>query len=126
MVQTAAILLKQDLGSPSLAETGLQEALERAKVVASSGKEMASFEAALALQSLLDGWQSNADISVLNLSIAQESVSLNIDARGDAQGFLRSLSTPVGWKLDEPRLTVSGDTTRIGLVFHPPRERGEK
>ncbi len=115
-----------DHSSGSEAQAAIDRALDRSTMLASSGRDLATFDAATALQDLLAQWPHNDEVTVQNLSVTQVSVSVNIDIRGDAQAFLKSITLPTNWKLEEPRLSTSNGTSRVSLVFRPGQKGGVK
>ncbi len=126
VVQAANHVLSGDCSSGSEAQAAIDRALDRSTMLASSGRDLATFDAAMALQDLLAQWPHNDEVTVQNLSVTQDAVSVNIDVRGDAMAFLKSITLPVNWKLDEPRLSTSNGTSRVSLVFRPTPKGGVK
>lgn len=126
VVQATNRTLGDTYSSGREAQAAMEGTLERARLLASSGRDLATFDAATALQDLLTRWPHNDEVTVQNLSVTQDSVSVNIDVRGDAQAFLKSITPPSTWSLDEPRLSTSNGTSRVSLVFRPTRKGGVK
>ncbi len=126
VVQATNHTLGVAYSSGSDAQAAMERALDRSTMLASSGRHLTTFDAAAALQDLLAQWPHNEEVTVQNLSVTQDAVSVNIDVRGDAQAFLKSITPPANWKLEEPRLSTSNGTTRVALVFRPARKDGMK
>ncbi len=126
VVQATNRTLGDTYSTGSEAQTAILKALDRSTMLASSGRDLATFDAATALQELLAKWPHNEGVTVQNLSVTQDAVSANIDIRGDSQTFLKSITPPANWKLEEPRLSTSNGTSRVSLVFRPVAKGGVK
>lgn len=75
-------------------------------------------DAVLALETMLARWNPPPDAKVtpLSLSVTGETVNATLLFEGDSAAFLSSFTAPPGWTTAEPRLTRSGQTTRVQLT----------
>lgn len=76
-------------------------------------------DAAADFAALLRGWPTQEPCTIHSIRMGADGASLSLHLEGDPAAFLRSLEPPPGWAADEPRLTSTGDGTRLSLRVRP-------
>lgn len=109
---TASLVTEVSGASTPLA---LQRALEQQRSASRSPKGLTPPDAALALAGLLAVWPKDIEVDASSVSIAPTAMSLSLSVSGDARPLLAALKAPVGWTLDEPRISTAGSLTRVSL-----------
>ncbi len=75
-------------------------------------------DAAAALASLLSLWPKELECQTDSVQVGPTTMSLSLTVAKDARPFLTAIKPPEGWTMDEPRLTSTGDGSRLHLVLH--------
>ena len=57
-------------------------------------------------------------------SNAPSTITLNVATDADPQVFLKSLAAPVGWTLDEPRLSTSKGSATLAIQMRREKKSG--
>jgi hypothetical protein len=76
-------------------------------------------DAPVALAAILQVWPTSVPTKPQSISVGSSGISISTAAEGDAAEFLSAFSPPPGWRLDEPRLSTSGNVTRLTLHLRP-------
>ncbi|MBX3410406.1 MAG: hypothetical protein KF859_11040 [Phycisphaeraceae bacterium] len=76
-------------------------------------------DAALSLAALLHAWPANVPSKPQSIAVNPTGVSFSVSLESDPAEFLRALTPPAGWALDEPRLNSADTVTRLSLQLRP-------
>jgi hypothetical protein len=93
----------------------LQLDLEQLRKSSGPRKPLTAPDAAESLAGLLAVWPKGDEYNTGAVSVTPKSINLTVSVDGDARPLLAALKAPTGWRLDEPRLTTSGPTTRVSI-----------
>jgi hypothetical protein len=99
--------------SPELLGLELQRVQEREE----SDELKPSKDASLAAMAFLKAWPSQVPSKPQGLSVSPQSVSVAVVVDSDPADFLRALSPPAGWRLEEPRINSTGNAWRLNLTL---------
>lgn len=122
---TAAADASAALGSiqPDIApEVLAQEVARLERLRASSERIRPPADAAVTLASLLRTWPASVPSRPQTLAVTESGVSVSVALDGDATAFLKAMTPPAGWTMDEPRLNAADKITRLTLQMRPSRE----
>ncbi len=106
---------------PEMTELSLDVALESAR----RGAQVVArppADAALALASLLTSWPTTVASRPLTLAVGADTASISVAVDGDPAPFLKAISPPPGWSLDEPRLMTAEKVSRLNLTLRHQSE----
>lgn len=127
VLHTRTLLTTAAGDAPSHDRMGLQRELARTKALrAVMHDPQANTNAIPALLSTLKMWPASTSATPQTLSIASSgggeyTATLSVSVEGDPADFLRRLTPPEGWTLEEPRLNASRDVTRVVLTLRPAK-----
>jgi hypothetical protein len=86
-------------------------------------KPIMSPDAAAALASLLSLWPKELECQTDSVQVGPTTMTLSLTVAKDARPFLTAIKPPDGWTMDEPRLTSTGDGSRLHVVLHRKEAR---
>ncbi len=100
----------EDLGGRAARLRGAHDALAKAAPAP---------DAARALAALLHVWPTSVPSRPQSVSVSPSGISVSVALEGDPAAFLRALTPPAGWTLEEPRLSTADRVTRLSLQLRP-------
>jgi hypothetical protein len=114
-----------DAVAPGIDPALLTAELARSRRLVEAGSRMEEpIDAAEALAAVLQGWPSSAPSAPQSLAVTGDTAVVSVNVQGDPASFLAALRPPPGWRLDEPRLSASGGTTRLSQVMRRINQGG--
>ncbi len=110
--------------SPTAGPLLMQMELDRLrKAPRGDAKPVMPPDAGSALASLLSVWPKELECQTDSVQVSPTTMTLSLTVAKDARPFLSALKPPEGWTMDEPRLTSTGDGSRLHLVLHRKEAR---
>jgi hypothetical protein len=114
---------RQQASSVLLAATGsadpalLQREIARVQDLAAVKQPYAPTDGATTLAALLRAWPDGVECEISAVSVGPSAVSMTVSVTGDSRTILDAIKPPRGWTLEEPRLSTTGQRTRVVLRF---------
>ncbi len=122
----SASLLSHAAESGVTDQRTLERELAQARALRTAMRDpQATADAIPALLSVLRSWPTSASATPQTLGVSGANggeATLSVSVEGDPAEFLRQLTPPDGWTLDEPRLNASGSVTRVVLTLRRAKE----